>query len=61
MQRVTVCLWVNGQYEDAVYQGKTPLQSTVIPDFALVRLRFWPNAKISAKKLSGFGSKAEFE
>ena len=35
MQQVTVCLWVNGQYEDAVYQGDQPIQSTVIPGFAL--------------------------
>lgn len=35
MQQVTVCLWVNGQYEDTVYQGDTPIQSTVVPDFAL--------------------------
>lgn len=35
MQQVTVCLWVNGQYEDTVYRGDTPMQSTVIPDFAL--------------------------
>lgn len=35
MQQVTVCLWVNGQYEDTVYQGDTPIASTVIPGFAL--------------------------
>ncbi|PSB11372.1 hypothetical protein C7B76_23335 [filamentous cyanobacterium CCP2] len=35
VQQVTVCLCVNGQYEDTVYQGDTPIASTVIPDFAL--------------------------
>jgi Uma2 family endonuclease len=35
MQQVTVCLWVNGQYEDRVYQGEGAIASTVIPDFAL--------------------------
>jgi Uma2 family endonuclease len=35
MQQVTVCLWVNGQYEDTVYQGEGAIASTVIPDFAL--------------------------
>jgi Uma2 family endonuclease len=35
MQQVTLCLWVNGQYEDTVYQGDTPIASTIIPDFAL--------------------------
>jgi Uma2 family endonuclease len=35
MQQVTVCLWVNGQYEDTVYQSDTPIQSTVVLDFNL--------------------------
>jgi len=35
MQQITLCLWVNGQYEDQVYQGDTPIQSTVIPGFNL--------------------------
>ncbi|XGV99913.1 MAG: Uma2 family endonuclease [Leptolyngbya sp. BL-A-14] len=34
-QQVTLCLWVNGQYEDTVYRGDTPLASTVIPGFRL--------------------------
>jgi len=34
-QQITLCLWVNGQYEDQVYQGDTPIQSTVIPGFNL--------------------------
>jgi len=34
-QQVTVCLWVNGKYEDTVYTGDTPLKSTVIPEFNL--------------------------
>jgi len=35
MQQVTVCLWVNGQYEDKVYQGDALISSTVIPEFTL--------------------------
>lgn len=35
MQQVTLCLWVNGQYEDTVYRGETPIASTVIPDLNL--------------------------
>jgi Uma2 family endonuclease len=35
MQQITLCLWVNGQYEDMVYTGDTPISSTVIPSFAL--------------------------
>lgn len=34
-QKVTVCLWVNGKYEDTIYTGDTPLKSTVIPEFNL--------------------------
>ncbi len=34
-QKITICLWVNGQYEDTVYDGDTPLQSTVVPKFGL--------------------------
>ncbi|HIK53779.1 MAG TPA: Uma2 family endonuclease [Synechococcales cyanobacterium M55_K2018_004] len=46
LQQVTVCLWVNGQYEDTVYQGDTPIQSTVVPDF-----------KLSAAQILAFGQK----
>lgn len=35
MQQVSLCLWVNGQYEDTVYTGNTPIQSTVVPSFDL--------------------------
>lgn len=34
-RQVTLCLWVNGQYEDRVYSGEEAIQSTVVPDFAL--------------------------
>ncbi|MEO1145552.1 MAG: Uma2 family endonuclease [Cyanobacteria bacterium J06638_22] len=35
MQQITLCVWVNGRYEDRVYQGDAPIDSTVIPDFRL--------------------------
>ncbi|NJL36346.1 MAG: Uma2 family endonuclease [Leptolyngbyaceae cyanobacterium SM1_4_3] len=35
MQQITVCLWVNGQYEDTVYTDDNPIKSTVIPGFDL--------------------------
>jgi len=35
MQQVTVCVWVNGQYEDTLYRGDSPIQSTVVPGFGL--------------------------
>ena len=34
-QQVTRCLWIDGLYEDAVYSGTEPIQSTVVPQFAL--------------------------
>jgi Uma2 family endonuclease len=44
MQQVTLCLWVNGQYEDTIYTHGTPIQSTVILGFSL-----------SASQLLAFG------
>jgi Uma2 family endonuclease len=35
LEQVTVCVWVNGLYEDTAYQGESPLHSTVIPEFSL--------------------------
>lgn len=34
-QRITLCLWVDGQYEDTLYEGDLSLKSTIIPDFNL--------------------------
>ena len=34
-QQITVCLWVDGQYEDKIYVGDNSIQSTVIPLFNL--------------------------
>jgi Uma2 family endonuclease len=34
-QQVTLCRWVDGLYEDTVYRGTEPIQSTVVPQFAL--------------------------
>ena len=34
-QQITVCLWVNGQYEDTVYTGETQLKSTIVSEFNL--------------------------
>ena len=34
-QRITICLWVNGQYEDTIYTGDAQLHSSVVPDFSL--------------------------
>jgi Uma2 family endonuclease len=34
-QRVTVCLWVDGQYEDMVFIGETRIESTVIAGFEI--------------------------
>lgn len=34
-KQVTLCLWVNGRYEDRLYSGAEPLKSTVVPAFRL--------------------------
>lgn len=34
-QQITLCRWVNGLYEDAVYSGTEAIQSTIVPAFAL--------------------------
>ncbi len=34
-RQMTLCLWVNGQYEDRVYSGAETIQSTVVPGFGL--------------------------
>lgn len=34
-QQITVCTWVNGQYEDQVLRGSDRLVSQIVPDFAL--------------------------
>ncbi|MGD1929230.1 MAG: Uma2 family endonuclease [Leptolyngbyaceae cyanobacterium] len=34
-RQIMLCQWVNGQYEDTVYQGAEPIQSTLVPGFAL--------------------------
>lgn len=34
-QQITLCRWVNGLYETTVYQGDEPLQSSIVPEFAL--------------------------
>ena len=34
-QQITLCLWVDGQYEDTVHTGDSPIKSAVITDFNL--------------------------
>jgi Uma2 family endonuclease len=34
-RQVTICQWVDGQYEDAVFQGDEAIQSTVVPQMPL--------------------------
>jgi Uma2 family endonuclease len=34
-KQVTVCQWDNGQYADQVYAGAEPIQSAIVPSFAL--------------------------
>ncbi|PZV14176.1 MAG: hypothetical protein DCF20_13560 [Pseudanabaena sp.] len=35
MRQITICLWVDGQYEDKIYTGDMPIASTVVDGFAL--------------------------
>jgi Uma2 family endonuclease len=34
-QRITVCKWVDGQYEDQIFVGEARVESTVVPGFEL--------------------------
>jgi Uma2 family endonuclease len=34
-KQVTVCQWVNGLYEATIYQEANPIQSAIVPNFAL--------------------------
>lgn len=34
-QRITVCTWMNGQYEDQVFRGDEKVRSTIVPMFDL--------------------------
>jgi Uma2 family endonuclease len=35
IQQITLCEWINGQYEDTVYTGDTVISSKVLPGFNL--------------------------
>jgi len=35
MRQITICLWVEGQYEDKIYTGEMQISSTVVEGFAL--------------------------
>lgn len=35
MRQITICLWVDGQYEDKIYTDNMPISSTVVANFAL--------------------------
>ncbi|MFH7243071.1 MAG: Uma2 family endonuclease [Spirulina sp.] len=35
-RQVTICQWVDGQYEDTLFQGNEAIQSTVVPQMALM-------------------------
>ena len=34
-QRITVCVWIDGQYEDKIFVGTTQIESLVIPHWLL--------------------------
>ncbi|MEA5479338.1 Uma2 family endonuclease [Pseudanabaena galeata UHCC 0370] len=35
MRQITICLWVEGQYEDKIYTGDMQISSTIVAGFAL--------------------------
>ena len=35
MRQITICLWVDGQYEDKIFTGDMAISSTVVDGFAL--------------------------
>jgi Uma2 family endonuclease len=35
MRQITICLWVDGQYEDKIFTGNMAISSTVVDGFAL--------------------------
>jgi Uma2 family endonuclease len=34
-QQITLCKWVDGQYEDTVFKGDTPVESDLVPNLGL--------------------------
>ncbi|MEH1839709.1 MAG: hypothetical protein V7L20_13275 [Nostoc sp.] len=44
MQQITICQWVEGQYEDKVFTGATCIESVVIVDLALTVERVFNSA-----------------
>jgi len=40
-RQVTLCQWVNGQYEDTILTGSTPIASAVIPNLTLTVDQIW--------------------
>jgi Uma2 family endonuclease len=45
MRQITICLWVDGQYEDKIYTGDMTIASTVVASFDL-----------TAEQVLGYGS-----
>ncbi len=44
-RKITICLWVDGQYEDRVFAGETQIESTVILGFQLTAEQIFAFAK----------------
>lgn len=40
-RQVTVCQWLEGQYEDRVFRDSEAIQSIVVPDLALTVADLW--------------------
>lgn len=44
-RQITVCQWVDGQYEDKVFAGENRIESTVIPTFELTAAQIFAFAQ----------------
>lgn len=44
MQQITICQWVEGQYEDKVFTGATYIESMVIANWTLTVEQVFNNA-----------------
>ncbi|MDZ8261574.1 Uma2 family endonuclease [Nostoc sp. ChiQUE01b] len=48
LKQITVCKWVEGQYEDTVLKGAATIASDIVPDWELIVSR--PKSFANTKK-----------
>jgi Uma2 family endonuclease len=45
-KKITVCKWIDGQYEDWVFVDRQPIESDVVPDFSLTPQQIFGSAGV---------------